>query len=192
MRAVKNGQPKVLVPAYIEKGLGSKYTIEFLVYQPEPDFSQSAESAFGRLFNLSALAWNFRRRLIEERLETFMNLRSLGAAANADDVHRKVQKFKLVYGSTLLEALNREVDSPRQVEKCFPRKEDQERIQQILNLENGLYRTYSRQLHAGIEANDVDKIVGSLSQLRNVNKTLLVMTAARLEELAKEKDGDLL
>jgi len=120
-----------------------------------------------------------------------MNLQSLGPLANAEDVRRKLQKLKLVFGAILLEAQNRNVDSPRRIEKCFPRKEDQEKLNKILDPQNGLYMTQAAQLTAGIEASDFDRIIAALRQLSNINKTLMVMSAVRLQELATDKEGDL-
>lgn len=51
--------------------------------------------------------------------------------------------------------------------------------------------TQAAQLTAGIDASDFDRIIAALRQLRNINKTLLVMSAARLQELAADKEGDL-
>jgi len=192
VRVVRDGQPKVLVPAYMEKGLGNKYKFEFLVYQPQPDYDPNAESAFDTLYNLFYLGWSFRARIIEQWFETLMNLHSLGSAAKTEDISRNVSKFKLAFRLILLEALNRNLDSPRRVEKYFPRKEDQEKLRKIMNLENGLYMIYVKKLYEGIETNNLETIIECLGQLRNINKSLLLMTTARLQELVKEMDGDLI
>jgi hypothetical protein len=191
VRLVTGSQPKVLVPASVYKGLSNSYRFEFLIYQPEPDYDPDAESPFSLLCNFFFLASTFRKRIIEDWLEAFMNLQSLGPLANAEDVRRKLQKLKLVFGAILLEAQNRNVDCPRRIEKCFPRKEDQEKLNKILDPQKGLYITQAKQLSAGIDASDFDSIIAALRQLRNINKTLLVMSAVRLQELATDKEGDL-
>ena len=191
VRLVQGSQAKVLVPAYVDKGLGNSYRFEFLIYQPEPDGDPDADSPFGLLCNLFFLSSTFRKRIIEDWLETFLNLQSLGTHAKAEEVRRKVQKFKLAFGAILLEAMNRNLDSPRRIEKCFARPEDREKLQQILNPQNGLYLTQAGQLSAAMDAPDLDRMIDALHQLRNINKTLLVMSAARLRELAMEKEGDL-
>jgi hypothetical protein len=191
VRLVKDGQPKVLVPAYMEKGLGNKYKFEFVVYQPQPDYDPNAESAFDALYNFFYLGWRFRTRIIEEWLETLIELHSLGPRAETEDIRRKVRKFKLAFRSILLEALNRNLDSPRRVEKYFHRKEDQEKLQKIMNLENGSYITCAGQLYQAIEANNLETIIECLRQFRNINKTLLVMSTVRLQELVLEMSGDL-
>jgi len=192
VRLVTTGQPKVLVPAYVEKGLDEGYRFEFMIYQPEPSAKQQDESPFGLLCNLFYLASTFRKHIIDEWLETFLNLQSMGPNSPAFDVGRKVQKFKLAYGSILLEALNRDVDSPRRIEKCFPQREDQEKLQSILEPQNGLYAVQAGRLNAAMEANHLAKITEALRELRDINKTMLVMSTARMHQLAKEKEGELL
>ncbi len=83
------------------------------------------------------------------------------------------------------------MDAPRKIEQCFERKEDLAKLELILNPENGLYRAAAQQLREGLEANDLDPITQSLEKLKNINKTLLVMSTRRLHELASQKKGDL-
>ncbi len=192
VRLVATSQPKVLVPAYVEKGLGEGYRFEFMIYQPEPSAKQQDDSPFGLLCNLFFLASTFRKRIIEDWLETFLNLQSMGPNSSVYDVRRKVQKFKLAYGSILLEALNRNVDSPRRIEKCFPQREDQEKLNSILDPQNGLYMVQAGLLNAAMETSDLAKIIEALRELRNINKTMLVLSTARMHELAKEKEGDII
>lgn len=192
VRVVKGGQPKVLVPAYFEEGLGKKYTFEFIVYQPRPDYRVDADSSFGTLYNVFVLSWHFRRLIIEEWFETFMNLKSLGPRLGDEEISRSFRNFKLAMGSVLLDSLNRNLDSPRRIEIHFEKKEDREKLRRIMNLEDGLWMTQSSRLDSGLETGDVDKVLESLCELKNLNKTLMVMTLKRLLELAMEKDGDLI
>jgi len=192
VRVVKGGQPKVLVPAYFEEGLGNKYKFVFIVYQPRPDYKVDAESSFSTLYNVFVLSWNFRRRIIEEWLETFINLKSLGPRAEHNEISCKFRTFKLVMGSILLDALNRNLDSPWRIEKYFEKKEDREKLQRLLNQEDGLWMTHESRLDSGLETGDIDTVVESLCGLKNVIKTLMVMTLKRLHELVIEKDGELI
>lgn len=187
----KGHPPRVLVPAYVEKGMDGNYTFEFLVYQPEVDVHRNADTPFDLLSNLFFLGFIFRRRMIEDWRETFMDLRSLGSRAGAEDVHRKVSKFKLTFAMLVLEAMNRNLNSPHQIEKCFPQKEDKEKLRLILDMEKGLYMTYSQQLSEATEAKDVARIVDCLDHFRDINKTLLVMSTRRLQELIVAMEGDM-
>jgi hypothetical protein len=192
VRVVRGGQPKVLVPAYMEKGAGNKYKFEFIVYQPQPDYDPNAESAFDTLYNLFYLNWSFRTQIIEKWYDTLQNLHSRGSAAKKEEIRRNISKFNLAFRLILLEALNRNLDSPRRVEKYFPSKQDKDKLQQIMNVENGLYMNYSKKLYEGIEANDLETIIENLGHLKNINKTLLLMSTARLQELVKEMEGETL
>ena len=191
VRLVATSPPKVLVPAYVERGLDEGYRFEFLIYQPEPSAKQQDDCPFDLLCNLFFLASTFRKHIIEDWLETFLNLQSMGPNLSVDDVRRQVQKFSLAYGSILLEALNRNVDSPRRIEKCFPQREDREKLISILDPQNGLYMVQAIRLNAAIETSDLTKIIEALRELRNINKTMLVLSTARMHELANEKEGDL-
>lgn len=188
---VKGGSPKVLVPAFVEKGMNDSYRFEFLIYQPDPDLNLGADSLFNVLCDLFYLSSMFRSRILEDWRETFMNLQSLGRAASNEELHRKVRKFRLTFGRLMLEAVNRKVDSPWRIERCFPRKEDQDKLRLILNMENGLYMTCVQQLREGMEANNLSKIIECLDRFKDINKTLLVMSTARLQELATAIDGNL-
>jgi hypothetical protein len=60
-----------------------------------------------------------------------------------------------------------------------------------MNPEDGLYMKNASKLYDGIEANNLETITECLREFININKTLLVMTTARLQELVQEMDGDL-
>jgi hypothetical protein len=180
----KGVPPKVLVPAYVEKGLRDSYRFEFLIYQPEPRVDPAPESQFETLCHLFCLATSFRKRIIGDWRERFLNLKSRGSSVSSEEVRSAVQKFQLTYGLVLLEALNRKIDAPRRIENCFPQKEDQDKLRQILDPSGGSYTTCQQQLQKGIDANDVGGILECLNQLELINQALLVVATKRLQELA--------
>ena len=181
--------PKVLVPASFEKGLNDSYRFEFLIYQAEPDVQQRVDSSFNLLCHLFVVASTFRRRIIEDWREQFLNLQSLGSAANPDNVRRQVRKFSLVFGATLLEALSHKMDSPRRVQSCFEDEEDRQRIQDLLGTENGLYTKCHIRLQACVDKCDIGGIVECLDQLKEINRSILAMITARLHGLLLEAPG---
>ena len=183
--------PKVLVPASFEKGLNDSYRFEFLIYQPEPEVQRPADSSFNMLCNLFVVASTFRRRIIEDWREQFLNLQSLGNTANPDNVRRQVRKFNLVFGATLLEALSHKMDSPRQIQSCFETKEDHDRVQHLLNTDDGLYIKCAARLQACVDDCDIDGIVECLDQLMDINKSMLAMITARLHGLLLKTPGRL-
>ena len=83
------------------------------------------------------------------------------------------------------------MDSPRRIESCFETEEDKDRIRRLINVENGLYMSCSGRLQESIEACNVDGIVDCLNQLMDINKTILAMSTARLQELALQTSGEL-
>jgi hypothetical protein len=192
VRVTRHGNPKTLVPAYFELGQDNAYTFEFLVYEPLPDYILTRDSAYSNLFNLFVLTWQFRCRIIEMWLERLLDLASLGQAARKEEVQRQIRKFKLDFTSIPLEGLNRGLDSPRKVLLQFPKKEDQELLGKILDLDRGIYVHQMVLLETAIKENDLSGIVASLKEMKKANKTLLVMTLKRLSEVASEMDGELI
>jgi hypothetical protein len=49
-----------------------------------------------------------------------------------------------------------------------------------------------QKLDNAIKEIDLDQIVEALIQMKDLNKTILVLTLKRLNELAMEKDGELI
>jgi hypothetical protein len=192
VRVTRHGAPKVLVPAYFEKGQDKAYTFEFLVYEPLPNYVLGKESAFATLYNLFVLAWQFRWRIIELWLERLMDLRSMGSRANQKDIYRQIRKFRLDFGSILLDALNRRLESPRKILVQFPQVEEKELLRKIINPEDGIYTQQMVQLDNAIKEHDLDQIVEALTKMKDINKTILVLTLKRLHELALEKDGEMI
>ncbi|MGD9359487.1 MAG: hypothetical protein PVH85_11485 [Desulfobacterales bacterium] len=192
VRVTKEGAPKVLVPAYFEKGQDNSYRFEFLYHEPLPNYVLRQQSSFATLYNLFVLAWQFRWRIIEQWLERLMDLRSLGSKADQNDFDSQVQKFRLDFGSILLEALNRSLDSPRKILKQFPQEKEKKLLHKIIDPDDGLYTKIMQKLDNAIKEIDLDQIVEALIQMKDLNKTILVLTLKRLNELAMEKDGELI
>ncbi len=192
VRVTRQGAPKVLVPAYFEQGQDNSYTFEFLVYEPLPNYVLGKESAFTTLYNLFVLAWQFRWRIVEQWLERLMDLHSLGGRAIKADIENQIRKFRLDFGSIQLEALNRRLDSPRKVLQQFPREDEKKLLSEIIDPDDGLYARHMRVFETAIKANDLGEIVAVLNKMKDLNKTILVLTLRRLQELALEKDGELI
>jgi len=192
VKVTRHGAPKVLVPAYFEQGQDNAYKFEFLVYEPLPNYALGKESDFATLYNLFVLTWQFRWRIIEQWLERLMDLRSLGSRANPDDIDRQVRKFRLDFGSILLEALNRGLDSPRKMLMQFPQENEKKLLRRIIDPDDGMYTQQMQRLDNAIKEHELDQIVETLIEMKGLNKTLLVLILKRLHELALEKDGELI
>lgn len=192
VRVTRHGAPKVLVPAYFEQGQDNAYRFEFLVYEPLPNYALEKESAFATLYNLFVLAWQFRWRIIELWLERLMDLRSLGGRASQADINNQIRKFRLDFGSILLEALNRRLDSPRKILMQFPLEDENKLLSKIINPDDGMYTQQMQMLDNAIKEHELDQIVEALIKMKDLNKTVLVLTLKRLHELALEKDGEMI
>ena len=192
VRVTREGAPKVLVPAYFEKRQDNNYRFEFLYHEPLPNYVLGQQSAFATLYNLFVLAWQFRWRIIEQWLERLMNLRSLGSMANQNDIDSQVRKFRLDFGSILLEAMNRSLDSPRKILLQFPQEKEKKLLHKIIEPDDGLYMQIIKKLDDAIKELDLGQIVEALIEMKDLNKTILLLTLKRLHELAMEKDGELI
>lgn len=190
VRVTREGAPKVLVPAYIEKGRDNTYRFEFLYHEPLPNYVLGQQSAFSTLYNIFVLAWQFRWRIIEQWLERLMDLRSLGNMANQNEIDSQLRKFRLDFGSILLEAMNRSLDSPRKILLQFPHEKEKKLLHKIIDPDDGLYNQLMQKLEDAIKELDLDQIVEALFEMRDLNKTMLLLTLKRLRELAIEKDGE--
>ena len=188
IRLLKDSLPKVLIPAYYEEGLDSTYMFAFIVYQPQPDYLAGEESSFSTLYNFLVVTYRFKKRIIDEWLEALMDLRSLSPNIKEDDLSRKFRNFGLAFGTVHLDALNRHLDSPRKIKKQFI-KEEREILEKIINQEDGLWRAHMGRLDSGIENRDINTVVDSLCELKNLNKTMMILTLKRLHELSIEQ-GD--
>jgi hypothetical protein len=192
VRVTREGAPKVLVPAYFEKGRDNTYRFEFLYHEPLPNYVLGQQSAFSTLYNIFVLAWQFRWRIIEQWLDRLMDLRSLGRMANQNEINSQLRKFRLDFGSILLEAMNRSLDSPRKILLQFPQEKEKKLLHKIIDPDDGLYNQIMQKLENAIKELDLDQIVEALFEMRDLNKTLLLLTLKRLRELAIEKDGELI
>jgi hypothetical protein len=191
VKVTKNKSPKVLVPAYYQQGQDNSHTFEFQVYEPLPNYVLGKESAFADLYNLFVVAWHFRWRIVDEWLERLMDLRSRGSWVTESEIRRQIRKFRLDFGSILLETLNRGLDSPRKILLLFSLEEGN-LLSTIMQPEDGLWTRHMFELNQGIKDQDLNEIIAALEKMKDLNKTILVLTLKRLHELALEKDGEVL
>jgi len=188
----KDGQAKALVPAYCEKKLNNENVFEFFVYQPRASFKIGEDTAFTCLYNLFVVAWRFRWEMIEQWVERLKELQSLGHAADESKIRIELAEFQLDFGRILLDSLNRNLDSPRKIEKQFDEDKDVSILNRIMDPEKGLWTEYVENMQSGISNNDLSITLENLLKLRDLNKTIIILTLKRLNELALEKEGKIL
>jgi hypothetical protein len=190
VRLTQDGAPKILVPAYFEKGQENVYKFEFLLYQPGASRRAERSSSFSTLCHLLLLGWQFRERIIDQCLEDLMDLLSLGAHATEDDARRKIHSFQLELGAVLLEAFNRGLEAPRKIFRQFPNESERDVLSEIID-DNGLWTQQMKVVEAAVATNDLAALVEALKRMRDMNKTILVLTLDRLGELAREMAGEM-
>ena len=191
VRVTKNRSPKQLVPAYYRQGQNNSHTVEFQVFEPLPNYILRKESDFTDLYNLFIVAWQFRWRIIEEWLERLMDIRSRGSWVTESETRRQIRKLRLDFGSILLEALNRGLDSPRKILLLFSLEEGN-LLSTILEPEDGLWKRHMLKLDQGIKDQDLNEIIAALEKMKDLNKTILVLTLKRMHGLALEKEGNMI
>jgi hypothetical protein len=189
VRLTQDGGAKILVPAYVEKGQGNVYKFEFLVYQPDAGRRAERSSPFTTLCHLFVLGWQFRERIIERCHEELMDLLSLGANATEYDVRRKIHRFQLEMGAILLGAFNRGLEAPRKILRQFPNQSQRDVLGEIMG-DDGLWTQQMKVVEAAVATNDLEVLVEALKRLKDMNKTILVLTLDRLGELAREMAGE--
>jgi hypothetical protein len=191
VKVTKDGRANVLIPTLYEERF-NEYYFEFFVHQPRANFKLNEETAFTALFNLFVVSWYFRWNILDQWVERLNTLKSRGPDANDEEIKNKLDEFHLRFNEIILDGLNRGLDAPRKVEKHFDVKKDRAILEKILDQKKGLWAQYHGKLNSALSKYDLNLTIDNLLKIRDINKTVILLTLKRLEEIALMQEGKIL